>query len=187
MMQYWVIGPADVSINDISKKLGVSKPGIYREFGSDDGLKVAALQAYQALAIEPFLTLFKPEQPLSKTLEDIVAFLMQDRDKVGIPTGCLFVTMRAQRNRLGPDTQELLDKYREQFLTRIGNWVHTTKQAGIFRRNVPTKTAAHQIDALHAGAMRMQKESAPAKEIEEFLRFGLAYISGETSTGFCER
>ena len=121
-MQYWANGPADVSINDICKKLRASKPGIYREFGSDDGLKAAALQAYQELAIEPFLALFKPEQPLFKTLEDIVAFLMQDRDELGVPKGCLFVTMRAQRDRLGPDAQKVLDKSREQFLTRIGNW-----------------------------------------------------------------
>lgn len=187
MMQYWANGPADVSINDICKKLGVSKPGIYREFGSDDGMKAAALQAYQALAIEPFLALFKPEQSLFETLEDIVAFLMQDRNEVGVPKGCLFVTMRAQRDRLGPETLEVLDKSREYFLTRIGNWVQATKQAGVFRRNVPTKTAAHQIDALHAGAMRMQKENEPAKEIEEFLRFALTSISGETSTGFKKR
>ena len=186
-MQYWANGPADVSINDICKKLRASKPGIYREFGSDDGLKAAALQAYQELAIEPFLALFKPEQPLFKTLEDIVAFLMQDRDELGVPKGCLFVTMRAQRDRLGPDAQKVLDKSREQFLTRIGNWVQATKQAGVFRRNVPTKTAAYQIDALHAGAIRMQKENVPAEEIEEFLRFGLASISEESSTGFQNR
>ena len=182
-MQYWSNGPANVSINDICKKLGTSKPGIYREFGSDDGLKAAAFLAYEALAVEPFLALFNPAQQLPKTLEDIVTFLMQDREKMGIPKGCLFVTMRAQRERLGPETLEVLDKSREQFLTRIMSWIQATKQEGVFRQNIPTQTAAHQIDALHAGAMRMQMENTPAKEVEDFLRFGLASITGETSKG----
>ena len=183
VMQYWSNGPADVSINDICKKLGASKPGIYREFGNDDGLKAAAFLAYEALAVEPFLELFKPAQPLPKTLKDIVTFLMQDREKMGIPKGCLFVTMRAQRERLGPETIEVLDKSREQFLTRIMSWVQANKQEGVFRQNISTKTAAHQIDALHAGAMRMQMENTPAKEVEDFLWFGLASISEETSRG----
>ena len=177
VMQYWSNGPADVSINDICKKLGASKPGIYREFGSDDGLKAAAFLAYEAMAIEPFLALFNPAQPLPKTLEDIVTFLMQDREEMGIPKGCLFVTMRAQRERLGPETLKVLDKSREEFLTRIMSWVQATKRAGVFRQNIPTKTAAYQIDALHAGAMRMQMENTPAKEVKDFLKFGLASIS----------
>jgi hypothetical protein len=103
---------------------------------------------------------------------------MQDREEMGIPKGYLFVTMRAQRERLGPETLKVLDKSREEFLTRIMSWVQATKRAGVFRQNIPTKTAAYQIDALHAGAMRMQMENTPAKEVKDFLKFGLASISG---------
>jgi len=39
LMEYWSKGPSNVSINDICKLTGASKPGIYREFKSDDGLK----------------------------------------------------------------------------------------------------------------------------------------------------
>ena len=47
LIQYWSKGPANVSISDICNLTGASKPGVYREFGSDDGLKRPALTAYQ--------------------------------------------------------------------------------------------------------------------------------------------
>lgn len=179
MLQYWEHGAPEVSINEISKFLHVSKPGIYREFGSDDGLKAAALKTYQALAIDPFLALLKSEQPLDNTLTEIISFLMQDRDAIGIPKSCLFVNMRGQRNSLGHETLEVLDHLREHFLKSFARWIESSKTAGEFRHDIPTFTAAHQIDALHSGAMRMQKENVPAEEIHRFLRHGLAAITGE--------
>ena len=32
LMEYWSKGPSNVSINDICKLTGASKPGVYREF-----------------------------------------------------------------------------------------------------------------------------------------------------------
>lgn len=51
LIHYWSKGPANVSISDICNLTGASKPGVYREFGSDDGLKKAVLEVYQGLAI----------------------------------------------------------------------------------------------------------------------------------------
>lgn len=179
MLQYWEHGAPEVSINEISKILHVSKPGIYREFGSDDGLKAAALKTYQAVAIDPFLALLKSEQPLNTTLAEIISFLMQDRDAMGIPKSCLFVNMRAHRDRLGQETLKVLDHLREHFLKSFARWIEVSKATGEFRQNIPTVTAAHQIDALHSGAMRMQRENVPAEEVHGFLRHGLAAITGE--------
>ena len=39
MESYWVSGPSNVSVNDICKRANVSKPGLYREFGNEDGLQ----------------------------------------------------------------------------------------------------------------------------------------------------
>lgn len=179
LMQYWDRGPAEVSINDICKLTGVSKPGVYREFGSDDGLKEAALSAYQLVAIDPFLELLDPAQTISEVLKSLIDFITQDREALGIPSGCLFVTMRAQYNYLGEGTQQTLDQMRARFLSAFTTWINAAKAAGGFRQSIPTAIAAHQFDALHAGAMRMQREKVPADEIREFLKFGFAGITGD--------
>ena len=178
MMQYWRKGPAEVSINDICKLTNHSKPGIYREFGSDDGLKMAALKSYKALAIDPFLEIFTSKQGLKTTLEEAVCFLMQDREGLDLPKGCLFVAMRAQRDRLGQRTLETLEHVRQNFLQALSEWVDAIKRSGEFQSATASRIIAHHIDGLHAQAMRMQRENAPAAEIEQTLKYGFATIFG---------
>ncbi|MDA7426536.1 TetR/AcrR family transcriptional regulator [Thalassococcus lentus] len=177
LMNYWSNGPAEVSVNDICAAAKVSKPGLYREFGSDDGLKTAALMTYKTMAIDPFLALFRVGEPYADTVETIVSFLTKDKDALGLPAGCLFVTMRAHRDRLGPETGDLVDQLRDYFQQGIAVWVDAQKEAGLFRPEVPTAIAVHHIDTLHSGAMRMQKEQIPTQEIEDFLRFGFATLT----------
>jgi AcrR family transcriptional regulator len=46
MTAYWQSDPADVSVNAICQMAGISKPSLYREFGSEDGLTRAVLDSY---------------------------------------------------------------------------------------------------------------------------------------------
>ena len=184
MMQYWTHGPLNVSINDICKCVNTSKPAIYREFGNDDGLKQAALQSYDMLAVQPFLRLFNPEQDFENTIHCVVNFMIGDREAEGLPKGCLFVTMRAQRNALGPAAQALLDELRDGFLSKIELWVCQGQMEGNISADIHPKTAAHHIDALHAGAMRMQKEGENEEEIKRFLVLGFNCISTKKPFNF---
>lgn len=178
LMQYWTHDPLAVSINDICQLTGASKPAIYRAFGSDDGLKSKVLDVYSEAAIVPLLDIFEAGRTFDETVEAIIAFMMQDREALGIPQGCLFVMMRSQRHRLGPMVVEKLDLLRERFQESISDWVEDAKSNDQFDQSLPTSTAAHFIDAQHAGAMRMQKECAPPDQIEGFLRFGFSSLRG---------
>ncbi|MGJ8533670.1 MAG: TetR/AcrR family transcriptional regulator [Alphaproteobacteria bacterium] len=176
LMQYWTHDPLAVSINDICKLTGASKPGIYRAFGSDDGLKSKVLDVYQNVAIAPLLDIFEARRTFDVTVEAVIAFMMQDREALGIPNGCLFVMMRSQQHRLGPKTVEKLDLLREGFRKGISDWVEDAKSKDQFDKNLPTTVAALFIDAQHAGAMRMQKEGVLSDQIESFLRFGFSAL-----------
>ena len=181
MVQYWRHGPTQVSISDICDLSGSSKPGVYREFGSDDGLKAAALLAYKAIAIDPFLARLNGGQTLAETLNSIIDFIMQDRQPQNIPDGCLFVLMKAQRHCFGPITRQCLDGVRTQFVSSFANWIDFSKSAGAFRKDIPTNAAVHQIEALHAGASSLQREGESPEEVKQMLTFGLAAISGENA------
>ena len=181
MEQYWRHGPTQVSISDICDLSGSSKPGVYREFGSDDGLKAAALLAYKAIAIDPFLARLNSGQTLAGTLNSIIDFIMQDRQPQNIPDGCLFVLMKAQRHCFGPTTRQCLDGVRTEFVSSFANWIDSSKSAGAFRKDIPTNAAVHQIEALHAGASSLQRNGESPEEVKQMLTFGLAAISGENA------
>ena len=158
LMQYWDVSPTDVSIGEICKLTGASKPGIYREFGSDDGLKCAALESYRSLALLPLFDLLKRDQSFAAAKAALVAFTTQDREALGVPSGCLFDAMRAQRDSLGSATGERVDQLRDEVLDAYMVWIETAKSKRECSAQIPTDAAALYFDAQNGGAMRMQKE-----------------------------
>jgi len=176
LMQYWDVGPTDVSISEICKMTGASKPGVYREFGSDDGLKRAALESYRILALSPLFDILKRDQSFAATKAALVAFTTQDREALGVPSGCLFVAMRAQRSNLGPATGERVDQLRDEVLDAYMVWIETAKSKGECSAQIPTDAAALYFDAQNGGAMRMQKEGVDNATIATVLRYAFKMI-----------
>ena len=160
LMEYWSKGPTDVSISDICGLTGTSKPGVYREFGSDDGLKVSVLETYHRLAIRPLIDILEKDQSTMDTINALIGFMAQDRTDLNIPLGCLFVIMRAQSQQLGPSTCDKLQEVRRKLLNAYEAWITCSKSRGDFA-DIPTDVAALFMDAQHGGAMRMQREGVP--------------------------
>jgi AcrR family transcriptional regulator len=160
LMEYWSKGPTDVSISDICGLTGTSKPGVYREFGSDDGLKVSVLETYHRLAILPLIDILEKDQSTIDAIDALISFMTQDRTNLGVPQGCLFVMMRAEAQQLGPSTCAKLHEVRRQLLDAYEAWITCSKSRGDFA-DIPTDVAALFMDAQHGGAMRMQREGVP--------------------------
>ncbi len=176
VMQYWDVSPTDVSIGEICKLTGASKPGIYREFGSDDGLKCAALESYRSLALWPLFDILERDQSFEAAKTALVAFTTQDREALGVPSGCLFVAMRAQRDSLGSATGKRVDRLRQEVLDAYMVWIEAAKSKGECSAKIPTDTAALYFDAQNGGAMRMQKEGVENATIATVLRYAFAMI-----------
>lgn len=170
LMQYWAKGPTDVAIGEICTLTGASKPGIYREFGSDDGLKLATLEVYRTLALQPLFEILQQDQEFEDAQAALIAFTTQDRAALGLPSGCLHVAMRAQSNKLGTMTREKVDQMRQDLLGNYAAWIERAKSRGEFRTDIPTDVAALFYDALNGAAMRMQKEGVPNGVIANVLR-----------------
>ncbi|MGJ3264304.1 MAG: TetR/AcrR family transcriptional regulator, partial [Salinarimonas sp.] len=99
---YWKGDPADVSVNAICQMAGISKPSLYREFGSEDGLKRAALDTYAERVLADIFAILHGGEGLRETLDALIAFASADPR---METGCLFYKMRAGRHRPGPGTR----------------------------------------------------------------------------------
>jgi AcrR family transcriptional regulator len=173
---YWTKGPTDVSISDICGLTGTSKPGVYREFGSDDGLKVSVLETYHRLAIRPLIDILEKDQSTMDTINALIGFMTQDRTDLNIPQGCLFVMMRAQSQQLGPCTCDKLQEVRRQLLDAYEAWITCSKSRGDFA-DIPTDVAALFMDAQHGGAMRMQREGVPNDTVVSVLGTALHILA----------
>ena len=101
MTNYWRSDPADVSVNAICQMAGISKPSLYREFGSEDGLKRAVLDSYAEQVLSDVFGIVNSGNGLQDTLAALIDFAAADPR---METGCLFYKMRAGKHRLGPET-----------------------------------------------------------------------------------
>ena len=170
LMCYWAGSPTDVPISEICKKADASKPGLYREFGSDDGLKAAALDAYDEMVSEKRNEMLARDQSFSEVLEALIAFTIQDRQALGLPNGCLQFAMRARRDEFGPITRKRIDQLRTDSLEKYRKWMDLAKTNGQFKADIPTDTAAVYFDAQIGSAMRLQKEGVSNEVIGDILR-----------------
>lgn len=169
LKSYWTGGPTRVAISHICKEADVSKPSLYREFGSDDGLKAAVLDLYSELVLGPFRNILASNEGFAQQIEALIAFTVQDRQTLGIPSGCLQVAMRAHREELGAITGNKVDMLRSQTLRDYEAWIERAKSCGEFKPNIPTPAAALFCDAQNGGAMRMQREGIPNEIIKQIL------------------
>ena len=169
MESYWRDGPTAVSVNEICRRAGVSKPGLYREFGNEDGLRSTVVQTYEMVVLSQLYQIFEGDQPFDDALAALTDFVLQDRQKMDLPLGCLLQKMRGCRKELGPKTNDLIDATSIGTHSRLKDWVERAKHNGQLSEDISTETAAIYIDAQVSSAIMMQETGASKTQISEFL------------------
>ena len=169
MESYWRDGPTAVSVNEICRRAGVSKPGLYREFGNEDGLRSTVVQTYEMVVLSQLYQIFEGDQPFDDALAALTDFVLQDRQKMDLPLGCLLQKMRGCRKELGPKTNDVIDATSIGTHSRLKDWVERAKHNGQLSEGISTKTAAIYIDAQVSSAIMMQETGASKTQISEFL------------------
>lgn len=144
MFSYWSDGVEQVSLNEICRRAGVAKPGVYREFGGEDGLMEETLVCYSDSVLGQALELIGSDRPFREVFDGLVGF-MTDPNR-GTPQGCLLVKMHLSRSRLGPQTRARMDALRQRSLEAYANWFDRAKTRGEVRSSVPASVAAAFLD-----------------------------------------
>ncbi|EBA02826.1 AcrR protein [Rhodobacterales bacterium HTCC2150] len=176
LMSYWTEGPTRVAISSICQMANVSKPGLYREFGSDDGLKNAVLDLYREMVLAPFYDILTSNESFDQQVEALISFTIQDRHPLGIPSGCLQVAMRAHKEELGEITRGKVEVLRRETLLNYERWIERAKSRGEFKASISSEAAAHFCDAQNNGAMRMQNEGVPNEVIRKTLKLAFSVM-----------
>lgn len=144
METYWSEGVNGVSLNELCRRASVSKPGLYREFGGEDGLMDAALERYAEAVLSPNFQQLSQDRPFRDVLTDMVN-LLTDTDRAG-PAGCLLAKMQHTPSRLGPTVRARVEALRAAARRGYADWVEHAKARGEISSSVSTDVAAAFID-----------------------------------------
>jgi AcrR family transcriptional regulator len=144
MESYWRDGVGTVSLNEVCRRAETSKPGIYREFGGEDGLMDAVLERYAETVLAPTFEQIAQDRPFRDVLATVLEMLT-DTSRA-LPPGCLFVKMRTSPSRLGAATGVRVAALREGARAIYVEWIDGAKQRGEIAPGVSTVVAALLLD-----------------------------------------
>ena len=145
MVNYWSDGPTNVSLNEICFKAKISKPGFYREFGGEDGLMHSVLLLYKNTLIKQILNILKLEKPFDETIDLLIEYVIDKRDKEHVKNGCLLAKFRQSRDKFGKKTQEQIDIILRERYLNFELWIKKAKSKGEFDLPLSSKFVARYI------------------------------------------
>ncbi|MEM9694989.1 MAG: TetR/AcrR family transcriptional regulator [Myxococcota bacterium] len=142
MGHYWEAGPQAVSLNELCRRIGISKPGLYREFGDEDALMTEVLRHYRTVEVEPLLAMLE-----RSAWQSVIAGLLDATTTGhGAPAGCLFTKFRFAEHRLGPKTARSLGQIVAERRSAFAERFAVAQAAGEAPPELTRDLAAHYLD-----------------------------------------
>ena len=150
---YWQEGLLARSLNDICRKLEVSKPGIYREFGGEDGLLAECLILYAEGINQQFDKIMAKDLPFQMQLGKFIDSIFKLH--ASYPQGCLLMQARRHQKLLGRQSLEVLYTKEASVYQKTLSWVQHAADQGKIPPDVSIEAATRlilaQIGEVHSG------------------------------------
>ena len=90
MHAYWREGMDNISLNEICRKIGESKPSVYREYGGEEGLKASALKLYLDKRVNVLSEYLFGDKPFIENLGSALNFLVNSHFDDNNSYPCLY-------------------------------------------------------------------------------------------------
>ena len=174
MAAYWQGDPADVSVNAITQMAGISKPSLYREFGSEDGLKLAVLDRYAQQVLSDMFVILHSGRGLQETLDALIDFASDDPR---MEAGCLFYKMRAGKHRLGPLTRARVEEIDAAGQAAYAAFLQSARDAGEGIGGLPIAAGAMYLGEQIALAITQRASGEDKARIRDMLTLALSVLT----------
>ncbi|MDB4021522.1 TetR/AcrR family transcriptional regulator [Litorivicinus sp.] len=176
---YWDHGPLGVSIDKICAMAGVSKPSVYREFGSGDSLIAVALQDYFEKYLIPLIESLRVGRSLLHNLTHYAsAEFAQKACNAGI-NGCLFVKMYNQMHLLGPISLQKVLEVNVAMLIRYESIVSEAQQKGRIVDHLPPKILAAYIHNQLILVASQRGRGEDSAKVEQLSKIAFSVLSND--------
>ena len=184
--EYWEKGIFNVPLTNIAKLANVSRPGIYKEFENEDGLKTEVLKKYIKLSADPAHKnyddyknypdhLFNHLEAIikggSKKLTNDPSYLNIKRPKESI--GCLMERTRLDYTKLGPKAKNLVKQYTNFRKKCFIKYVINAQSEAKFKKDLDPNFVAEYILSLFNMLQIYRLNGINKKTIEKNLDIAL--------------
>ena len=139
---YQSAGVNTLSINELCRRINISKPTLYREFGGEDGLMAESLRQYEKEAFAPLLQL-QQSSNIRLALDTLIDTITAENQ---CTPGCLLTNMKLTEEHLGPSTLQIFEQIQKRIQALYRTFAEMAKTQGHLRPDIHTNTAAQYIE-----------------------------------------
>jgi TetR/AcrR family transcriptional regulator, transcriptional repressor for nem operon len=176
MMVFWEKGYVDTSIDDLVNATGVSRYGLYGEFGSKHGLFLASLDHYQDTAVNAYFGIVERS---GAAMADIRLYFDTLLNWYSQPAGKLGCLMCNSATEVAPHDKSVqkkvrgaLDRMTSGFATALKN----AKNRGEVRADLDVKQGADFLTGILLGASVMVRSGAGKQMIANTIKMSLSSL-----------
>ena len=140
--EYWLNGINNVSLSKIANLAKVSRPGIYKEFGDEDGLKYEVLIKYTDILSTDVLPQYYKAKHIKTFIYHIYSTLgysvdtkyfkgISKSNKVKIPIkakGCLFEKSKLEKHKLNNKSKKAIEAFEKTRKKAFKNYLERMKK-----------------------------------------------------------
>ena len=167
---YWREGLYGMSVNEVCRRADISKPGLYREFGGEDGLLTAVLQLYRDTVMQKLYTHLASPHPFEVVLRAYVNQLLR---ATGSPPGCFLGELRLVKyDDLGEATRLLVEELAQELRGNYRRWLARAQANGEIPGDLDLDMLARHLDTQIMTACIGAKRGGDVARIKA--EFGLA-------------
>ena len=152
----------------------VSKPSLYREFGSEDGLTRATLDRYATQVLSDVFAILQAGKGLRATLDALIDFACDDPR---MATGCLFYKMRTGKHRLGPQTRARVDELDAGARGAYETFLQRCREAGEWPEGRSVHAGARYLSEQIGLAITQRASGEDASDVREMLTSALSIFA----------
>lgn len=174
MQEYWLDETNSISLNEICKRAKVSKPGIYREFGNEDGLMEAVLLKYEKDFTSHLLSILNKEEELKDKIEKIALYITSNTQDTHSTKGCLLVKLQSTKVKMGPKSQNQIRSMQNNLLEAYKKCIQKAKIKGQFKANISDELAAQYFNAQIINADLLIIQGQDEKQARDILILSLS-------------
>ena len=177
LMAFWQNGYFATSMDDLVRATGVSRHGIYKEFGGKKGMFLSSFDLYQKLIVGPA---FEQVERRAATLKDVAAYFEQQislAEENGLPgPGCLVANSATEVAQHDADVQRKIDYHNTRLRRGFSAAIRNSADGLSPRRS---RQLSETVLVFATGLWALSRVTTDAKDLRRAVATFLGMVEGE--------
>lgn len=174
---FWQGGYHATSMDDLVRATGVSRHGIYKEFGGKKAMFLKSFDLYRTSIVTPA---FEQVEKTTATLEDIAAYFEHQislAEASGLPgPGCLVVNSATEVAPQDADVRQKVDEHNTRLLEGFASAIRNSADSLSARRS---RQLAETVLVFATGLWSLSRVTADAQQLRQVTTAFLSLLRGE--------